>query len=137
MNPVEYTLNLQRLFVILAGLSFAGVASMLVFLNPNDNSLYVWGVLILGLVLLTSFISLMAFWWFFSVRKEILSIPEVNQIVYQSLVSGAALILLLVMQQTGQLNFWSGMLILAVYAFYEVWANGEWGLEPKKIVLRK
>jgi hypothetical protein len=125
MDPVEYTLNLQRLFVILAGLSFAGGSAMLVFLDPKVNSLYVWGFLGLCLIFLTSLISLLAFWWFFSIRKEILTIVQVNQVVYQSLISASVLVLLLVMQQTGQLNFWSGCLVLIVYMFYELWVNAE------------
>ncbi len=125
MNTVEYTLAIQKLFAVLAGLSFVAISAILVFLDPTINNLYVWGLLLSALIFLTSFLSLFAFWWFFSVKKEILSIVQVNHLIYQSLVSSCIPILLIVMNQTGQLNFWSVVLVFVAYIIYFLWANSE------------
>lgn len=125
MNPVEYTLNLQRVLVILASLGFVSLSLILVFLDPNQNSLYIWIFLTILLIFSTSVISLIAFWWFFSVKKEILSVVQVNNLIYQSLITGGVLILLLVMNQTKLLNIWTALLVLVTYIFYQLWINSE------------
>ena len=83
MNVVEYTLAIQKLFTVLTGLSFVAISAQLVFLDPNSNALYIWSFLLSIVIFLCSVISLLAFWWFFSVRKEILSIQQVNHLIYQ------------------------------------------------------
>lgn len=125
MNVVEYTLAIQKLFTVLTGLSFVAISAQLVFLDPNSNALYIWSFLLSIVIFLCSVISLLAFWWFFSVRKEILSIQQVNHLIYQSLISTCLPVLLIVMNQTGQLNFLSGILILVAYAIYFLWINSE------------
>jgi len=125
MNPVEYTLNLQRVLVILGALGFVSLSLILVFLDPNQNSLYIWVFLSILLIFSTSLISLLAFWWFFSVRKEILSVNQVNNLVYQSLITGAIVVLLIVMNQTKQLNIWTAILVIITYIFYQLWINSE------------
>jgi hypothetical protein len=125
MNPVEYTLLTQRLFAILTGLSFVGLSAILVFLDPYQNSLYIWAFLAVFLIFLTGIITLLAFVWFFTIRKEILSITQVNQVIYQSLISSAVVVFAVVMNQTQQLNIWTAILLIVCYLFYFLWANSE------------
>jgi hypothetical protein len=125
MNPVEYTINLQRFLLLICGLSFAGLASVLVFLDPYENKLYIWAFLGVIFIFMTSVISLLAFWWFFTVQKQILPIVVVNGLVYQSMVASGILVLLLVMQQTSLLTIWTGILVLVVFMLYEIWINTE------------
>jgi hypothetical protein len=125
MNPVQYTINLQRFLLLACGVSFAGLSAILVFLDPYENKFYIIGFLIALFIFLTSVISLLAFWWFFTIQKQILPIVTVNGLVYQSLMSAGITILLLVMQQTGLLTIWTGLLVLIVYILYEIWINTE------------
>lgn len=125
MNAVEYTLVIQKLFSVMAGLSFIAVCAQLVFLDPFRSNLYVWGILLSSLIFITSFLALFSFWWFFSIKKDILRISQVNNLIYNSLISACIPILLIVMNQTKQLNFWSGILVLVAYIIYFLWANSE------------
>jgi hypothetical protein len=125
MNPVEYTINLQRFLLLSCGFSFVGLSSLLVFVDPFENKVYIWAFLAVVAVFLTSIVSLLAFWWFFTIRKQILPIYQVNQLVYQSMMTSAVVILLLVMQQTAILNLWTGVLVLVIYILYELWINAE------------
>lgn len=125
MNAVEYTLVIQKLFSVMAGLSFIAVCAQLVFLDPFRSNLYVWGILLSALIFITSFLALFSFWWFFSIKKDILRISQVNNLIYNSLISACIPILLIVMNQTKQLNFWSGILVLVAYIIYFLWANSE------------
>jgi len=121
MNQVEYTLLIQKIFLIAAGASFLGICSVLVFLDPYDNSLYVWGFLILFYILLMSLISLLVFWWYFGLKKEILSINQVNSILYQSSVSAIVAVTMIVLNQTNQLNPVSVGIVVVIYIVYWLW----------------
>jgi len=74
---------------------------------------------------LASILILTAFWWFFSIRKEILTIDQVNKLIGQGIISSAFIILFLVMQQTRTLNLLTGSIMLLVYILYQIWANSE------------
>lgn len=125
MNPVEYTIALQRLFFITAGSSFLGLASIMVFLDPTDSLYYVYAFLGVLFLFTLSLITLLAFWWFFSMKKEILTIAQVNKIVGQSTISSGLIIAVLALQQTRQLTLWSGLIIIVCYALYQLWANSK------------
>ncbi|MEM1312089.1 MAG: hypothetical protein AAGF07_01345 [Patescibacteria group bacterium] len=125
MNPVEYTINLQRLLLLSCGFSFVGLSTLLVFVDPYENNIYIWAFLGVLTVFLTSIISLFTFWWYFTIRKQILPIYQVNQLVYQSMVTAGITVLLLVMQQTQVLTIWRGILVLICYILYELWINSE------------
>jgi hypothetical protein len=125
MNPVEYTIALQRFFLILAGTSFLGLALIMVFLDPTVNLYYIFIFLGILFLLLISLITLLAFWWFFSIKKEILTIPQVNQLVSQSTISSGMIVMVLALQQTRQLTLWSGLIIIICYALYQLWANSK------------
>jgi hypothetical protein len=125
MNPVEYTLAWQRLLVILAGVSFLIGAAIVALLDPTINFGFVYLFLAVLFVFLASILILTAFWWFFSIRKEILTIDQVNKLIGQGTISSAFIILFLVMQQTRTLNLLTGSIMLLVYILYQIWANSE------------
>jgi len=125
MNPVEYTLAWQRLLVILAGVSFLVGAAIVALLDPTVNFGFVYLFLAVLFVFLASILILTAFWWFFSIRKEILTIDQVNKLIGQGIISSAFIILFLVMQQTRTLNLLTGSIMLLVYILYQIWANSE------------
>jgi len=125
MNPVEYTLAWQRLLVILAGVSFLIGAAIVALLDPTVNFGFVYLFLAVLFVFLASVLILAAFWWFFSIRKEILTIDQVNKLIGQGIISSAFIILFLVMQQTRTLNLLTGSIMLLVYILYQIWANSE------------
>jgi len=125
MNPVEYTLAWQRLLVILAGVSFLIGAAIVALLDPTVNFGFVYLFLLVLFVFLASVLILVAFWWFFSIRKEILTIDQVNKLIGQGIISSAFIILFLVMQQTRTLNLLTGSIMLLVYILYQIWANSE------------
>jgi hypothetical protein len=125
MNPVEYTLAWQRLLVILAGISFLIGAAIVALLDPTVNFGFVYLFLAVLFVFLASILILTAFWWFFSIRKEILTIDQVNKLIGQGIISSAFIILFLVMQQTRTLNLLTGSIMLLVYILYQIWANSE------------
>ena len=125
MNPVEYTLAWQRLLVILAGISFLIGAAIVALLDPTVNFGFVYLFLAVLFVFLASILILTAFWWFFSIRKEILTIDQVNRLIGQGIISSAFIILFLVMQQTRTLNLLTGSIMLLVYILYQIWANSE------------
>lgn len=125
MNPVEYTLAWQRLLVILAGVSFLIGAAIVALLDPRVNFGFVYLFLAVLFVFLASILILTAFWWFFSIRKEILTIDQVNKLIGQGTISSAFIILFLVMQQTRTLNLLTGSIMLLVYILYQIWANSE------------
>jgi hypothetical protein len=123
MNPVVYTLNLQRFLFLVCGISFISLSAVLVFLDPYQNGWFIWVFLAAFGIFLSSVISLLVFWWFFTVKKEILTIIQVNSLVYQSMISSGVVVLLLVMQQTNFLTLWTGILVFSVYFLYLVWNN--------------
>jgi len=122
---VEYTLAWQRLLVILAGVSFLIGAAIVALLDPTVNFGFVYLFLAVLFVFLASVLILAAFWWFFSIRKEILTIDQVNKLIGQGIISSAFIILFLVMQQTRTLNLLTGSIMLLVYILYQIWANSE------------
>jgi len=125
MNPVEYTLAWQRLLVIPAGVSFLIGAAIVALLDPTVNFGFVYLFLAVLFVFLASILILTAFWWFFSIKKEILTIDQVNKLIGQGIISSAFIILFLVMQQTRTLNLLTGSIMLLVYILYQIWANSE------------
>ena len=125
MNPVEYTLAWQRLLVILAGVSFLIGTAIVALLDPTVNFGFVYLFLAVLFVFLASILILTAFWWFFSIKKEILTIDQVNKLIGQGIISSAFIILFLVMQQTRTLNLLTGSIMLLVYILYQIWANSE------------
>jgi hypothetical protein len=121
MNPIDYTLTLQRILAILTGVSFFSIISILVFLNPAENFWYIFVFLAFLSVFFTSIITLVSFWWVFSIRKKVLRVSQVNDIVYQSIILSMILIFVLVLNQTEQLNLFTVVSLLTTYFFYHLW----------------
>lgn len=129
MNQVEYTLLIQKIFLIATSGSFLGLSALLVFVDPYDNPSYIWAFLFLLLIFLSGLITLLFFWWFFSVRKKILTISQVNNSIYQSVVSATVIITLIALNQTDQLNLISAMVVGSLYLLYWFWSATEDAVE--------
>lgn len=126
MNPVTYTLNLQRICIAFAGFGFCVICFILATVNPYNSTateFFIWFFLTLLILVLSSAFTLLASWWIFSIQKQVLDISEVNQIGYQSIVTSGMIVLVLVMFQTDQLSIWSTAFITITYILYEVWIN--------------
>lgn len=122
---IDYTLGLQRILLILSGVSFVVILGIFVYLDPYQNSLYIWLFLASFFLFLTSSLTLLSFFWFFTIKKMILTIREVNRLVYQSGVSSGVLILLMVTKQVGQFNIWTALLVIFGYTCYQLWIMSE------------
>ena len=109
----------------MCGLSFVSILAVLVYLDPYQNSLYIWAFLVLLFIFLSTCFSLSSFLWFFTIKKIILTIREVNRLVYQSSVSSGVLILLMVMKQVNQFSLWTVGFVLLGYACYQLWIMSE------------
>ena len=123
MNSIKYIKNLRRWMIGVVLLIFFAGASTVLTLDPTINYLYIFGFLLILLLFLTSSISVVALWWFFDERRRLLTISQINQIVYQSLITSTVVVCVLVMNQTGQLSLASGILVLGCYLLYQLWAN--------------
>lgn len=123
MDPIQYTIQLQRILLLLVGVSFASIIAVLIFLDPNQSYWFVGLFHSILLVLLTSSLSLVIFWWEVTVKKHMTSIIEANQIVYQSAVSGTCIILTLVLQQTRMLNIFTITLLILLYVLFWIWST--------------
>jgi len=124
-NPIQYTLFVQRVSaLVLAGSAF--FLALCIFLLDPTTSLFIIGLfLVLLFALLVSGLNLLAFWWLFFIRKEIITVMQVNRIIGQSCISTVTIIAALVLQQTQQLNILSGGVLCGMYILYQLWAISE------------
>lgn len=84
MNSVEYSLVVQRISVILSGLSFLYISSLLAFINP-EYSVYAVFAMLLGLFIFCWCLGvLLGFWWFSNLQKKLLTIAQVNTLVLRA-----------------------------------------------------
>ncbi len=126
MDPIEYTLALQRFLIVTTGISFISLVLVLVWIDPTTNpTLYLPGFLVLVFVFLACIIALMSFWWVFSIQKRVLAITEVNRVVYQSIISSIIVVFFLVLSQTGELNILTSSAIIFSYLLYQAWLRSE------------
>jgi hypothetical protein len=126
MDPIEYTLSLQRFLIVTTGVSFISLVLVLVWIDPTTNpTLYLPAFLVLIFVFLACIMTLMSFWWVFSIQRKVLIIPEVNKIVYQAIMSSAVVVFFLVLSQTGELNALTSSAIILSYLLYQVWLRSE------------
>lgn len=105
----------------MTSLSFLGASCLVVFTDPYDNSAYMWVFLALLFMFLVGCFSLLVFWWFFAYKKQILSVPHVNLIVYNSAVTATVVITCIVLNQTQQFNSVTAGIVIAVYVLYWLW----------------
>lgn len=124
MQPIQYTLNLQRIFLLLMALSIFGLVNLLLLVNPYSEAWAVWLLWALVWIILSGIQLFGFFWWYFFVKSQILTIVQVNTLLYQSLVGGMFGVLLLVLIQTEQLNYFNGGIMIASYTAYTLFWRG-------------
>jgi hypothetical protein len=123
MNPIQYVKKLRIWLLLISFLSLSGEFLIVTFLDPLINNLYIFAFLSTLLIFLTCFISFLGLWWFFDERRRLLNITQINQIIYQSLITSVIGVCALVMNQTNQLNIVSAMILLGSYFLYQLWSN--------------
>jgi hypothetical protein len=123
MNPISYVRNLKNWLTFSTIVSFFGLFAMVIYLDPTADSKYIVAFLTLFILFLTSSISLLGLKIYFSPKKRLLTILQINQIVYQALISSAVVTAALVMSQTGQLNILTALLLIGGYSLYQLWIN--------------
>jgi hypothetical protein len=123
MNPISYVRNLKNWLTFSGIVSFFGLLAIVLFLDPNINSAYVVAFLILFVLCLTSFVGLISLTIYFNPKKRLLTILQITQIMYQSLITASITTVALVMSQTGQLNILSAGFLMAIYSIYQLWIN--------------
>jgi hypothetical protein len=125
MNPIQYVKNLRIWLLFIMITSFVGAAAMIFMLDPTINNLYIFAFLLILLVFLTSFVGILGLWWFFDERRRLLTISQINQIIYQSLITSSVTVCILVMSQTNQLTVVSATIVLGCYILYQLWASSK------------
>jgi hypothetical protein len=125
MNPIQYVKMLRWYLCGGVGVSGIGLGSMLIFVDPTINSLYIIGFLLLLMIFFTSLIGLFGMWWLFDEKRRLLTIAQINWIIYQSLFSSTIVILLLVMSQTNMLNIFTSFLVGGGYVLYQLWSQSQ------------
>jgi hypothetical protein len=123
MNPIRYVKKLRIWLISTLLLSMVGGFFIITLLDPSLNNLYVFAFLSTLMVFLTCLVSILGLWWFFDERRRLLSISQINQIVYQSLITSSIVVCALVMNQTNQLNLISVMILIGGYLLYQLWSN--------------
>jgi hypothetical protein len=125
MDQVEYALNVQRISLLSAGAGFLILASIVGLLDPYSNDYYIYLFLSVLFLFLTSLIILLIFGWVSLIKKTVLNIFEINQVVYQSLISSTVIVFVIALNQTNQLNIWTLTLTMASYIIYWIWAHSK------------
>lgn len=118
MQPIEYTLNLQKILLIILGISFLGICCLLVFFDPFSQFFAFW-LLLANFILVIAIVQIfLLFWWYFFVKKVILTIPQVNLLGYQSLTLSVLLTYLLTLWHTNSLNNFSFAMVIFMTSLY-------------------
>jgi hypothetical protein len=123
MNPIRYVKKLRIWLISTLLLSMVGGFFIITLLDPSLNNLYIFAFLSTLMVFLTCLVSILGLWWFFDERRRLLNISQINQIVYQSLITSSIVVCALVMNQTNQLNLISVMILIGGYLLYQLWSN--------------
>jgi hypothetical protein len=123
MNPIQYVKRMRIWLLSILVISFITGSSIVISLDPFINNLYIFAFLLTLFVFLTCLVGLLALWWFFDERRKLLTTTQINQILYQSLITSGVVVTVLVLNQTSQLSFVSITLVLGAYLLYQLWAN--------------
>ena len=123
MNQIDYTQLVRTWCLASTSVSLVAFAYTLFYLDPYTNNSYVWAFLIALGVVLGSLGSWCAISYFYILEKKILSIAQVNNLLYQSLVSAATIIMVLSMQVTGILNIFTLGVVILCYSLYQIYIN--------------
>lgn len=119
-DPVQYTLKVQRIILIIASLSFLALAMVVSLLDPFLEA-NIWIFLFLIIIFIGSVINLLNFWWVFSITKKILTIEEVQKLLYHGFFTSLILTSALVFHITNSLNLTSFLGLLLTYILYKYW----------------
>jgi hypothetical protein len=118
-DPIEYTLRVQRVLLVLFATSFFGLSLILNLIQPDKYN--IWLFLLVSCVFLTTILSLIGFWWVFSIKKIILETTEVNKLLYNSFTLSILTLFLLILNLVNKLNSNYILAVLIVYILYRVW----------------
>lgn len=118
MQPIEYTLNFQRILLTILGISFLGICTLVVFFDPFSQFFAFWLLLANFVVVIAIIQIFLLFWWYFFVKKVIFTISQVNLLAYQSLTLSFLLTYLLILWHTGSLNNFSFAMIIFMTSLY-------------------
>jgi hypothetical protein len=121
-DPIQFTLKVQRIVVIMASLSFLGLTLVFSFLDPFIEA-NMWIFLFLLICFLGSLFSLLNFWWVFSIIKKILTIDEVQKLLYHSFFLSLCSVSGLVFYITNNFNATSLSGLLVIYILYRYWVK--------------
>lgn len=119
-DPVQCTLKVQRIILIIASLSFLALAMVVSLLDPFLEA-NIWIFLFLIIIFIGSVINLLNFWWVFSITKKILTIEEVQKLLYHGFFTSLILTSALVFHITNSLNLTSFLGLLLTYILYKYW----------------
>jgi hypothetical protein len=61
--------------------------------------------------------------WIFKIKKKILTVSEINSLIYNSLVSSSLLVYILVLIQTDKFNLVWAIGLTIFYSLYQIWLN--------------
>lgn len=118
MQPIEYTLNLQRILLVILGISILGICVLLVFFDPFSQ-FFAFCLILANFVAVLAIVQIfLLFWWYFFVKKVILTISQVNLLCYQSLTISEVLTYLLILWHTGSLNNFSFAMVIFMISIY-------------------
>lgn len=118
MQPIEYTLNVQRFLLILLGFSFLALCGILVLWEPFVQAWAFWLVLFFGTVIASIIQIFLLFWWYFFIRKVILTVIQVNSLIYQSLTLSIFGLYTFLLWHTGNFSNFSLALVFFMASSY-------------------
>jgi hypothetical protein len=81
MNPVEYSLLLQKIFAILSGVCFFVITLIIGLFEPLFWPQILFFLLVLLFLFFWSLFVLLGFWWYTSIKGLILSSEGINYLV--------------------------------------------------------
>lgn len=119
MNQVDYTLSLQRVLLLTGSISFFTLVLVSFFVSPIQNPEYIFLILFLIWVFLTSIFSLLGYWWVFNIRKEIISIKQSNLTAWQGAFQSSLVVVYLTLSQANMWQQW--MLLVGILAILIYW----------------
>ncbi|NJL97226.1 hypothetical protein HC864_05495 [Candidatus Gracilibacteria bacterium] len=125
MTPIEYASLIKKWFWMQFSISLVAFFGIIFLLNPYDSNLYIWAFLISFVFVLFSALLLVALSFFQNQQSRILTISQINQLVYQSIISSVTFALILVLVQTNTFNIISMGVVLFCYVLYQLWANSQ------------
>ena len=121
MSFSNVILNLQRLLLVIFGVSSLILVCLILFTDPFADQVYFIAFLADLFVFLSSFFCLFGFWITFSKKYIDLTNLSLTAIIKQSILASTFLCSLVFLQVINQINFLSFGLLLFSYLLFEVW----------------